>query len=110
IPPSGEASRRAAALLAEAMQSVREALDEQADALGRIDAVAGDGDHGLGMQRGARAAEAAAEDALSHGAGVRTALMRSSDAWSNRGGGASGALWGAALSAAADTLSDQKGP
>jgi dihydroxyacetone kinase len=110
VPAAGEGSRRATSFLAEAMRSIREAIDEQAEALGRMDAVAGDGDHGLGMQRGARAAAAAAEDARGDGSGIRTALMRSAEAWSNRGGGASGALWGVALQAAADKLSDEESP
>jgi D-erythrulose 4-kinase len=110
VPPATGASRGAASFLFEALGLVREALDREAGELGRIDAVAGDGDHGLGMQRGARAAEAAAEDARAHGAGVRTTLTRSAEAWSNRGGGASGALWGAALLAAAESLSDDASP
>jgi len=62
------------------------------------------------MQRGARAAEAAAEEARALGAGVHTVLLRSAEAWSNRGGGASGALWGAALRASAGKLSDDASP
>lgn len=110
VPPASEASRGAASFLVDALRSIRQSIDQQADALGRIDAVAGDGDHGLGMQRGVRAAEAAAENARAKGAGVRTTLLRSADAWSNRGGGASGALWGAALRASATHMGDDAGP
>jgi dihydroxyacetone kinase len=110
VPAATEESRAAASFLAQALRAVRHALDQQAQALGQIDSVAGDGDHGMGMQRGAQAAQAAAEDATARGAGVRTTLLRAADAWSNRGGGASGALWGAALRAAAAELSDESSP
>jgi len=110
VPAAADASRVAASFLVEALHSIRRSIDEQAGALGRIDSIAGDGDHGLGMQRGARAAEAAAEEARALGAGVHTVLLRSAEAWSNRGGGASGALWGAALRASAGKLSDDASP
>ena len=110
IPAATEASRASAEFLAQAFRSVRQAIDEGAESLGRIDAVAGDGDHGLGMQRGARAAEVAAESARALGAGLRTTMLRAADAWSNRGGGASGALWGVALRASAAELSDESSP
>ena len=110
VPAATEASRASAAFLARAFRSVSHAIDQGAESLGRIDAVAGDGDHGLGMQRGATAAEAAAESARALGAGLRTTMLRAADAWSNRGGGASGALWGAALRASAAELSDESSP
>lgn len=110
VPAASEESRQAASFLVQALRLIQEAIDSGAERLGRIDAVAGDGDHGLGMQRGARAAEIAAEDAQARGAGVRTTLIRCAEAWSNQGGGASGALWGAALRAAAGSLSDEARP
>ena len=110
LPAATAASRAAASFLLRALRSIRRSIDEEADALGRLDSVAGDGDHGLGMQRGARAAEEAAEEAHARGAGVRTTLLRAADAWSNRAGGASGALWGAALRAAGTELSDDSAP
>lgn len=70
-------------------------------ALGRLDAAAGDGDHGAGMARGMLAAADAAEvsgprgDAVLHAAGL---------AFSDAAGGASGALWGAGLLGAAEAL------
>ena len=110
VPTSTEESRLAASTVVAAVRSIREAIDERADELGRMDSVAGDGDHGLGMQRGARAAAAAAELAEAHGAGVRTTLMHAADAWADRAGGASGALWGVALHALAAELSDESHP
>ncbi|HDQ98816.1 MAG TPA: DAK2 domain-containing protein, partial [candidate division WOR-3 bacterium] len=65
-----------------------------------LDAVAGDGDHGAGMRRGAGAALAAARSALATHAGADTVLAEAGDAWSEQAGGTSGALWGAGLAAA----------
>jgi dihydroxyacetone kinase len=83
-----------------------DALDEAADELGRIDAVAGDGDHGRGMTKGSAAARAAAAAAARDGAGVATVLSRAGDAWAATAGGTSGVLWGAALSAVGAALGD----
>jgi dihydroxyacetone kinase len=85
-------------------------VDENVEELGRIDAVAGDGDHGIGMQRGSRAASAAAAEALAAGAGAQTLIERAADAWADRAGGTSGALWGVALRAVASHLGDQSRP
>lgn len=110
VPASTDASRAATSLVAKALRSVRVAIDERAQELGRIDSVAGDGDHGIGMQRGVHAAAEAADEARKKGAGVRTTLTRAAEAWADRAGGASGALWGAALHALAAALSDDSGP
>jgi dihydroxyacetone kinase len=75
-----------------------------------MDAIAGDGDHGIGMQRGSSAARSAAAQALAAGAGAGTVLLRAGDAWSNRAGGTSGALWGVALRAVGDALGDTDRP
>jgi dihydroxyacetone kinase len=85
-------------------------IDEHADELGRIDAVAGDGDHGIGMQRGSTAADAAARDAADRGAGAGSVLTIAGDAWSDRAGGTSGAIWGAALEALGRVLGDTDRP
>lgn len=110
IPPASEASRAAAVTVAAALDAVAEVIDQHADELGRIDAVAGDGDHGIGMQRGSRAAASAARDALKAGAGSRTVLEHAADAWADRAGGTSGALWGVALRAVAESLGDEHAP
>src|ERR1039458_5801518 len=78
--------------------------------LGGLDAVAGDGDHGIGMLRGARAADESAQAAAAAGAGARTLLVRAGDAWAERAGGTSGALWGMAIGTAAGLLDDQSDP
>ncbi|GAA0967507.1 dihydroxyacetone kinase family protein [Acrocarpospora macrocephala] len=86
-----------AAMIAE-MAEVIEAIEPE---LGRLDAVAGDGDHGAGMVRGFRAAVAATTAAGPHGSDVLTAAGA---AFSEAAGGASGALWGAGLAAAGAEL------
>lgn len=108
IPPASEDSRRAAAHAAAALAAVRDVIEENAEELGRLDAIAGDGDHGIGMKRGSVAACAAAAAAVGHGAGVQTVLARAADAWSDRAGGTSGALWGVILRALGDTLGDTR--
>ena len=72
--------------------------------LGRIDAVAGDGDHGRGMVKGADAAAAATRGR--DGAGPGWLLRRAGRAWATSAGGTSGVLWGAGLEAAGRALRD----
>lgn len=110
IGPASDDSRAAAGRIAAGVTAVRAVLDEHADELGRIDQVAGDGDHGIGMQRGSHAADAAAADALGQGAGAGTLLRVAGDAWSDRAGGTSGAIWGAALEALGRVLGDDSRP
>lgn len=97
-PASVERADRALELLA-AMQVT---LHEHEDELGRIDAIAGDGDHGVGMRRGIDAAVAAATGARD--AGLSAALRAAGEGWSEIAGGTSGALWGAALASLAPVL------
>lgn len=106
IPPASDDSRHAAARVAGALAAVRDVIEENAEELGRLDAIAGDGDHGIGMKRGSVAACAAAAAAVSQRAGAQTVLARAADAWSDRAGGTSGALWGVILRALGDTLGD----
>ena len=68
--------------------------------LGQLDAIAGDGDHGLGMARGVNGAVEAAHRIASAGGDVKHLLLVAGEAWSDCGGGTSGALWGAGLRAA----------
>jgi D-erythrulose 4-kinase len=105
-----DASREVAERIAAALGAIRAAIDENVDELGRIDAVAGDGDHGIGMQRGSTAAVPAAEDALARGAGAGTVLALAGDAWSDRAGGTSGALWGLILRTIGRRLGDEAVP
>lgn len=103
-------SQSAAAIVVRAIDAIVAVVDENVDELGRIDAVAGDGDHGIGMQRGSHAAQSAAERALAAGAGAQTVLSEAGDAWSDRAGGTSGALWGVALAAVGAALGDTELP
>ena len=103
-------SQMSAIVVQAALDALVAVVDENADELGRIDAVAGDGDHGIGMQRGSHAAKAAAREALQSGAGVQTLLERAGDAWADRAGGTSGALWGVALRAIGQALGDNDKP
>jgi dihydroxyacetone kinase len=65
--------------------------------LGRLDAVAGDGDHGSGMVRGLTAATEAALDAVAAGAALGPTLQMAGAAWADQAGGTSGVLWGLLL-------------
>lgn len=107
VPPSVEASRATAAKVVAALVRTVETIDANVHELGRIDAIAGDGDHGIGMQRGSHAALAAARATAEAGGGARTVLRRAADAWSNKAGGTSGALWGVILSSLAANLDDE---
>ncbi|MEU9168686.1 dihydroxyacetone kinase family protein [Streptomyces sp. NPDC048420] len=106
IPPATTAARQAAAAVVAALSSMRTALIDSADELGRIDAVAGDGDHGRGMVKGVTAAVEAATSLTERGAGVSTVLIGAGDSWAAKAGGTSGALWGAGMRAAGELLSD----
>lgn len=89
----------------------RVAADE--DELGRLDAVAGDGDHGIGIVRGLRAAVAAARAAETGPAGdphaAGAALMSAGLALADASGGASGALYGALLTETGAVLAKAPG-
>jgi dihydroxyacetone kinase len=107
---SSDDSAHAARRVVEALDLIARALAAAEDELGRIDARAGDGDHGAGMRMGSQAALAAAARARADGAGVATVLVAAADAWADGAGGTSGALWGAALRASGRELSDAAGP
>jgi dihydroxyacetone kinase len=110
IPEAGAESKGAAAGVVALLSAVRDVIDENVDELGHIDAVAGDGDHGIGMQRGARAALEAATRVAEAGAGSGTVLTVAADAWSDRAGGTSGALWGMILAAVGRSVGDADAP
>lgn len=93
-----EESRRDAAMARRLLRAARDAIAREAEHLGELDAIAGDGDHGVGMTRGLDAAVMAAVE-LDDERGLAEVLDAAGDAWSETAGGTSGALWGAALSA-----------
>jgi dihydroxyacetone kinase len=95
--PGGAAGEAARAALREALAAIRAAEAE----LGRLDAAAGDGDHGAGMVRGF---SAAAEAVAGFGGTARQSFVRGGTAFQNAAGGASGALVGAFLIALGTAL------
>jgi dihydroxyacetone kinase len=107
---AADASREAGRAVLSALTAIREAIDENVEKLGDIDAVAGDGDHGIGMQRGAHAAVDAAAAAMDRGAGAGSVLAAGADAWADKAGGTSGALWGLGLHVLGTTIGDRDKP
>ncbi len=96
----------------EAADKVRKVLETMNDVVtasaaewGRIDAVAGDGDHGVGMARGIGGAYAASTD---HPGGPSSVLRDAAYAFGDKAGGSSGALWGAFLGGIARALPDDR--
>ena len=108
-PASTDESREVAARIAGVLDLFEAVCAREEAELGRIDAIAGDGDHGQGMAYGSRGAATAARAALEDGAGARTVLVRAGEAWSESAGGTSGALWGGALTAAGGVFADDAG-
>ncbi|GAA4518977.1 dihydroxyacetone kinase family protein [Brachybacterium paraconglomeratum] len=106
IPAASDASRASAERIAGLLGDVEVLLTELEPELGRLDAIAGDGDHGQGMVLGIRAAQAAARRTVEGGSGARTVLVQAGAAWSAEAGGTSGALWGAALTSLGSAFSD----
>lgn len=104
IPQASEASRTLARGVVNALEVLASTVNEHCEMLGKIDAVAGDGDHGIGMQRGSKAALEAALDALNEGAGAETVLQWAGQRWSDKAGGTSGALWRVILKAIGESL------
>ncbi len=107
-PSTSKPSQESGRCIAAALSAVAKAMREAEAELGRLDAHAGDGDHGHGMSRGSAAASAAADRAVAAGAGAATVLALAADAWGDRAGGASGALWGVALRAWSGAFSDSR--
>jgi len=109
IPPAAGASQQLAHRIVGVLDRFVLVCTEHEDRLGSLDSVAGDGDHGSAMLAGTRGAVQAARAAVGRGAGARTVLVHAGAAWSDAAGGTSGALWGAALTAAARELDDHGG-
>lgn len=108
VGPSTAASRACGRVVVTGLEAVAAAMAEAEGELGRIDAVAGDGDHGRGMVKGSSTALAAARDAAGAGAGARSVLVAAGEAWAAKAGGTSGVLWGAALCAIGERLGDDR--
>lgn len=108
--PAADTSRESGKCIARLIGDIAEALKQAEDELGRIDAFAGDGDHGQGMRRGSAAAEDAAKAAVAAGAGAASVLAAAGDAWADRAGGTSGAIWGLLLRSWSNAFSDETAP
>ncbi|AZZ39896.1 DAK2 domain-containing protein [Acidipropionibacterium jensenii] len=106
--PGSPVSQEVAGTVVGALDLMRSMLVERQDELGRLDSIAGDGDHGIGMARGSTAAVQAAREVAAEGAGALTTLAAAGAAWSEQAGGTSGALWGAALTAFGSALGDDQ--
>lgn len=107
---SDEDGRVGGRRVARAIEALAAMLAEAEDELGRIDAVAGDGDHGRGMVKGSSAARVAAAEAAEAGAGQGSVLAAAGREWAAKAGGTSGVLWGALLSAVGARLGDTGKP
>ncbi|MBD9643102.1 dihydroxyacetone kinase family protein [Pantoea sp. PNT02] len=110
LPAATAESQESAKRVLQLLESVAEMLQRNAERLGDIDAVAGDGDHGIGMERGVLGAVEKAREVAARGAGAGSLLCRAADAWADKAGGTSGALWGVALTALGTALGDRQTP
>ena len=98
---ASEESRAAAEVARKAVDALYATVEENKEYLGRIDAIAGDGDHGIGMSRGSKAAAEAANAAQG---GVETVLSAAGHAFGDKAGGTSGILWGLLLEGVGNRL------
>ena len=89
------------------LEKVSGAISKAEVELGRIDAVAGDGDHGRGMVKGITSALTAAESAYNRNCGLSTLFQEAGREWAAKAGGTSGVLWGTALTKIGEALNDQ---
>jgi dihydroxyacetone kinase len=104
---ASEESMAAAAVAREAVDAIYAAVEENKEYLGRIDAIAGDGDHGIGMSRGSKAAAEAANETVG---GVETVLSAAGHAFGDKAGGTSGILWGLLLEGVGKGLGNTEAP
>ncbi|QFH70620.1 dihydroxyacetone kinase family protein [Atlantibacter subterranea] len=110
VPDASDASRDAAVRVVAMVDALAEVVIQNVEELGRIDAIAGDGDHGIGMERGVRAARDSAHRCLALGAGAGTVLQQAADAWADQAGGTSGAIWGVILNTIGTGIGNQQRP
>ena len=100
-----EESIAAAEIARKAVDALYAVVEENKEYLGRIDAIAGDGDHGIGMSRGSKAAAEAANETYG---GVETVLSAAGHAFGDKAGGTSGILWGLLLEGVGKGLGNTK--
>lgn len=100
------ASQACARTVLSGLEAIAVALSDAEEELGRIDAIAGDGDHGRGMVKGVSAAVECARAAVARESGARSVLAAAGEAWAAKAGGTSGVLWGAMIGALGESLGD----
>ena len=105
--PVGSEALEAAAAIRTILSALRDTVVAHEEEWGRLDAVAGDGDHGVGMTRGIKGA---VDGAYASSGGPSAVLMSAADAFADRAGGSSGALWGAFLGGIAADLPNDRAP
>ncbi len=110
IAAADDAAREASRTVVAALEAIAGVVAEAEEELGRIDAVAGDGDHGRGMVKGSSAAQVAAAAAADDGVAPAGVLIAAADQWAARAGGTSGVLWGALLTGIAGAFDDGAAP
>jgi D-erythrulose 4-kinase len=98
---ASEESIAAAEIARKAVDAIYAVVEENKEYLGQIDAIAGDGDHGIGMSRGSKAAAVAANETRG---GVETVLSAAGHAFGDKAGGTSGILWGLLLEGVGKSL------
>jgi D-erythrulose 4-kinase len=104
---ASEESIVAAGIARKAVDAIYAVVEENKEYLGRIDAIAGDGDHGIGMSRGSKAASEAANATPG---GVETVLSAAGHAFGDKAGGTSGILWGLLLEGVGKGLGNTEAP
>ncbi len=92
------------------LQLIEANTAERANEYGQLDSYAGDGDHGIGMARGAHAAASAAKQYVDSGAGAGSTLEAAADSWSDKAGGTSGIIWGIILREIGKEIGDSAKP
>jgi dihydroxyacetone kinase-like protein len=88
------------------VSAAADAVDRKAAALSKLDAVAGDGDHGVNLQRAMAVARRVATDAAPTSSPGEL-LEAVTDACTEQMGGAAGALFGAFFAAAAGSVGER---
>ncbi len=104
---ASDASQQLGVQAADLLETAREIIVRHEAELGDLDAIAGDGDHGIGMRRGIEAAVSAA-NAVAGSRSVQDVLAAAGEAWSEKAGGTSGALWGSGIKAFGATLGNRE--
>lgn len=99
-------SQAIAGFLGTVFEDLQRVIAEAENDLGKLDSVAGDGDHGRGMLKGISAASKSATHTVSMQGGVKTLLTQAGEEFAAKAGGTSGVLWGAAIKSAGEIIDE----